>query len=240
MLNLTYRMLKLFAEGTLPATLVQELAAAAVLDGWGADDEVAQSLAGMGAEGKHRSNILRDLLRISKRLGMEEATPEPYCIKVPGPNGMERTVSVILPHEQLELVLRRDGLERYRATESSWNSPFGVGKLLKEWGDRVGVNSRDAVALGVHADGVSYTTSNRTGQGRSVAVGSWNIISAPLDKDRGKRYLYFAIGKASMCNCGCEGAIQGEDVCGTDIPVGKHLSLAAVFVRKPRPTGQGC
>ena len=208
MLNLTFRMLKLFAEGTLPATLVQEFAAAAVLDGWGSDDEVAQSLAKMGAAGRHKSNILRDLLRISKRLGMEEATPEPYYLTVPGPDGTEKTVSVILPHEQLELVLRRDGAERYRATESSWNSPIGVGNLLKEWGVRVGTDSRTAVALGIHADGVSYTTSNRTGQGRSVAVGSWNVISAASDRDRGKRYLYFAIGKSSMCNCGCEGAIQ--------------------------------
>ena len=97
MLNLTFRMLKLFAEGTLPATLVQELASAAVQDGWGSDDEVAQSLAKMGAAGRHKSNILRDLLRISKRLGMEEATPEPYYLTVPGPDGTEKTVSVILP-----------------------------------------------------------------------------------------------------------------------------------------------
>ncbi len=94
MLNLTFQLLKLFAEGTLPATLVQALAGAALADGWGQNDEIAKQLAGMGSNGRYTGNVLRDLLRIAKRVGFMDTTPEPYMVKVRGPRNSERTISV--------------------------------------------------------------------------------------------------------------------------------------------------
>ncbi len=45
MLNLSVQLLKHFAEGTLPATLVQVFASAALADGWGEADDIANQLA---------------------------------------------------------------------------------------------------------------------------------------------------------------------------------------------------
>ena len=56
MLKLSFHLLKLFAQGTLTAVDVQRLAHAAVQDGWGTDDPVAQKLASLGASGKYPSH----------------------------------------------------------------------------------------------------------------------------------------------------------------------------------------
>ncbi len=105
MLQLSLQLLKLFAEGVLPATSVQILAGAALADGWGVGDGVAEKLARLGASGKHPNNVLRDLVRLSKCLGIAEVMPEPYVVQVPGKAGTFRPVSVILPHEQVHMTV---------------------------------------------------------------------------------------------------------------------------------------
>ena len=85
MLSLSFQLLKLFAEGALPATSVQILAAAAQADGWGSEDELAGKLARLGSGGKYVGNVLRDLVRLSRNLGIAEVMPEPYVVQVPGP-----------------------------------------------------------------------------------------------------------------------------------------------------------
>ena len=212
--KLTFQLLRLFAEGVLPATLVQILALASRQDfaAGNGDDPLLEQLASLGSEGRHTSSILRDLLRLSKRVGMMDTTPEPYFVQVKGPKNSQRSINVVLPHEQVQLVAEKDGADVYRVSDTKWNSDIGVGRLLREWGQRVGLEpelTRETLVLGLHADGVSYTTSQRVGYNRSVNVASWNVISAHLPKHRGRRHLYFAISKASVCDCGCEGESIG-------------------------------
>ena len=45
---LAIELLRLFAKGAIPATVVQQLAAAAWADGWGRDDELAEALKSAG------------------------------------------------------------------------------------------------------------------------------------------------------------------------------------------------
>ena len=98
MLALTFQLLKLFSEGGLSATTLQILCTAALEDGWGVNDPVAQKLARLGNDGRQASHCLRDLMRLLTREGLLGSTPEPYLVKVPGPKGSQRTVSVNLPH----------------------------------------------------------------------------------------------------------------------------------------------
>jgi len=71
MLSLSFQLLKLYAEGVLPATAVQTLAGAAFADGWGHDDPVATKLSQLGSSGRYPANCLRDLvLRAPKQIPM--------------------------------------------------------------------------------------------------------------------------------------------------------------------------
>ena len=107
MQNLTFQLLKLFAEGVLPATAVQILAGAAFADGWGSEDALAEKLANLGGGGRHPGNVLRDLVRLSARCGVQEVMPEPYAVEVPGPKGTKRFVHVFLPHEQAHMTVQK-------------------------------------------------------------------------------------------------------------------------------------
>ena len=207
MLNLSFELLKLFAEGVLPATVVQRLAAAAFADGWGAGDEVARRMQQAGAQGKHPANCLRDLLRLSAGLDLVQDTPEPYFIEVPGVRGSTRQVAVCLPHEQYPMLVQRHGIEAWRLSAAAYAAPEGLGPLLQGWGDKpdISLDTRDVGVLGLHADGVSYTSSSRAGSSKSVLVASWNVVSAPLQSNRGRRCLFFCLSKSLCCNCGCEG-----------------------------------
>ena len=208
MLNFTHQLLKLFSEGCLPATTVQILAAAAWQDGWGTGDRVAERLMKIGSEGKYPGNALRDLLRISDSLGIGDATPHPYMVAVKAANGETRTIGVFLPHEQLAMQVQAHGIDAFRLGAAEWQADTGLGNLLRTWGDSpdVQVDSRDVLAVGMHADGVSYTTTQRAGSTRSVLASAWNIISAPSPAHRGRRHLFFALSKSLCCNCGCEGS----------------------------------
>ena len=207
MLELVFELLKLCSEGSLPATTVQRVAAAAYADGWGQGDDVASRLAKAGFSGKYLANCQRDILRLSKSVGLDEDTPEPYFIDVPSSGGGTRQVGVFLPHEQYQLLVGRYGLDACRLSDSDWNSDEAMGPLLRRWGDHpdVQLDCRDIGMLGIHADGVSYSSSSRVGSSRSVLVASWNLISAPADSLRGRRCMFFVLSKALCCNCGCEG-----------------------------------
>ena len=207
MLNLTFQLLKLFAEGSLPATTVQIIAASAFEDGWGDGDPIARRLAGIGASGKFPGNALRDLMRLTKRLGIGDATPDQYYVNVKSARGGERQVGLFLPHEQLSILVEKHGIDAFRMSADGWSSGSGLGRLLQSWGDdpSIQVETRDVCAIGFHADGVSYTTTQRAGNSKSVLVAAWNVISAPQDAHRGRRAMFFALSKALCCQCGCEG-----------------------------------
>jgi hypothetical protein len=77
--------------------------------------------------------------------------------------------------------------------------------MLRSWGDEVEVDARDVLAVGLHADGVSYSASQRAGSTKSVLAAAWNVISAESPAKRGRRHLFFSLSKALVCDCGCEG-----------------------------------
>ena len=207
MLKLTHKLLQVFAEGSLPATAVQISAAAAWADGWGRADAIGTRLKSIGAEGKCPVNSLRDLLRLPEKLDIGDATPDPYIISVKSAGGGQRNVGVFLPHEQLNISVLTHGIDAYRVSSESWVSDSSVGALLRDWGDSPGIqiDSRDVLALGIHADGVSYSTTQRAGSTRSVLAAAWNIISAEMPAHRAHRHLFFALAKQLCCDCGCEG-----------------------------------
>jgi hypothetical protein len=205
MLDLVLLLLKGFAEGLLPATMVQKIAEAATRDGWALDDPVAQRLGKIGSSGKYQGNCLRDLKRIVTAIGLNEVTPEPYYMKVRGKGGSEIKIPVILPHETLALAVQKHGLDAYRMNDTAWATTTGLSATLRGWAETQEMPGRDVIAVGVHADGVSYSGTQRVGHQKSVLVASFNAISAPLPKDRGRRHLYFAVSKARVCDCGCEG-----------------------------------
>jgi hypothetical protein len=232
MLNLTLQMLKLFAEGGLPATTVQKLAHAAWQDGWGHGDDLAVKLKGVGSSGTQPGNALRDLLRVTKHLGI--GTPEPYLVKVKAAGGEDREVAVFLPHEQVPLAIGRAGLDAYRLSAEAWDSGSGLAELMRAWGDspEVAMDTRDVLAIGLHADGVCYTANQRPGATKSVLAAAWNIISAESPANRGRRHLFFALAKSLVCDCGCEGQCN----------VNALLSVAfeeSEVVQPTRHVGQG-
>ena len=208
MLKLSFHLLKLFAQGTLTAVDVQKLALAAVQDGWGNDDPVAQRLASLGTSGKYPSHVLRDLVRFIPHLGIAAAMPEPYYVTVPGKGGIPRQLGVFLPHEQAHLVISRNGLQRYLLTPEEFQQGDGLSKVLLQWAAGQNITpeaAKDVAVIGLHADGVSYNATHGVGQSKSAAVSAWNFCSAPADADRGSRHLFFAVSKALLCDCGCEG-----------------------------------
>ena len=183
MLQLVFELLKLFAEGGLPATSVQRIAAAAYADGLGQG----------GGRGKHRSNCLRDVLRVSKTLGVGNVTPEPYHVTVPSANGGSRQVAVCLPHEQYQMLVHTHGLGAWRLSPEAFAASEGLGPLLQAWGSKpeVSLETRDVAVLGLHADGVSYSASARAGHAEGVLAASWNVVSAPEQAHRGRRVVFF-------------------------------------------------
>jgi hypothetical protein len=147
------------------------------------------------------------LLIISQELGIAENTPSPYLVSVKTTGGAYREVGVFLPHEQLHLTVRHHGIDAFRLSAAAWDSEHGLANLLRAWGDspEIQLEARDALAIGFHADGVSFGANQRPGSTKSVLAAAWNVISAESPANRGRRHLYFALAKALSCDCGCEG-----------------------------------
>jgi hypothetical protein len=59
--------------------------------------------------------------------------------------------------------------------------------------------------VGIHADGVQYTTSMRAGGAKSIIVCSINCLSGASDKLTHQRHPLFVLQKAKLCKCGCQG-----------------------------------
>lgn len=214
MLNLTYQLLRLFSEGILPATTLQILSAAAKADGWGEGDDLSERLANLGNKGLRPQNILRDLTRLIEREGLLDSSPEPYRVVVPGPGSrppdhiVPRTVSVVLPHEWLHKMVTKDGLEPYTCDDQLYAADVGVGRVLRDWGDRVQRDPRRVVPVGIHSDGVSYSASVRVGQSKSAIVGAWNCIGATAASVRGKRQLFSPLVRTHCVIAAAKASIQ--------------------------------
>lgn len=206
--SLAVLLLECFAKGELPGTRVAEIAAAAWKDGWCHNDPLAKDLANAG---QSKANALRDVIRAARRAGFLSKSSQPYVFTVPGPDGVQMTQEIFLPHE-----IYFDQVQKTKGAKPTWTlSPdviamnTGLGQTLRDWAADPDVNYHGDLGevgiLGLHCDGASYTTTNRAGGSKSVVVGSVNIVSAPDPHLRGRRHLVFVVSKRKLCDCGCSG-----------------------------------
>lgn len=84
-----------------------------------------------------------------------------------------------------------------------------IGRLLQQWARHDEVNFQGAlsnvIVMGLHADGVAYTSTVRAGGQRSIIVGSWNAVSGQSAEERQQRHVLFTVQKDRLCSCGCQG-----------------------------------
>ncbi len=116
-------------------------------------------------------------------------------------------MSLFLPHEQAELLVERHGLDPWVLSDRAWALDTGLATVMREWGSQplVDTDPRLVCPIGMHADGVSYSSTSRVGSSKSVLVASWNMIGSEIETNRARRFLFFGVPKASCCQCGCEG-----------------------------------
>ena len=98
-------------------------------------------------------------------------------------------------------------LDQLRLSRDEVDAEHGLGVLLRRWAqdpavDCDGVDLATVAILGCHADGVQYATSIRPGDGKSILVGSFHIVSAETTPLRSERRLACVLQKSRLCNCG--------------------------------------
>jgi hypothetical protein len=176
-------------------------------DGWGQACPLAQRLKGAGADGVHTSNCARDILKAAENLGLVCSHARPYLVDIPGPGN--RRIPMYLPHEIYAGLRSQHPNAELCLPEATLNQDRGLGAVLKEWAAHRDVSFEGDLTsvgmLGIHADGVQYTSSLRAGGGRSIIVASMNVVSAPSVQVRNLRLPLFVVRKSLLCNCGCQG-----------------------------------
>ena len=195
-------LLRLYARGDLPATSVQKLAAAAWADGWGRGDELAESLKSAGQDGTHKGNITRDVVDAARAAGLMSSSAVPYMVELPRGAGQ---LAVFLPHEVLFHEAAKLG-DQVLLAPDALTSPLG--QLLREWAAHPDVQAGDWSQVGVvglHCDGVQYTSTIRAGGGRSILVCSFNILTGRTPAAKHRRHTIFTLRKSRLCACGCQG-----------------------------------
>jgi hypothetical protein len=202
---LSRELLKLFAQGHLTGTQVQSLARAAWTDGWGHMNPLAKQLAKPGVDLTKAGNIARDVINAAKEHGICCSRAEPYVVELPDNKG---SLNIFLPHEVYPN-MTEDNLDAWCLSQATLDAGKELGLLLGKWAAHTDVGFTGDLTkvgvLGMHCDGVAYTTSLRAGVARTILVASWNIISAESDLRRNKRQPLFVIRKERLCKCGCGG-----------------------------------
>ena len=94
--KLALHLLRLFAKGELSGAQVQGLAHAAMDDGWGHGNELAEKLAKAGTDGTWSGHVVRDIMIAVRKAGLMASTAQPYKMKLANGSG---EVSLFLPHE---------------------------------------------------------------------------------------------------------------------------------------------
>jgi hypothetical protein len=197
--------MRLFAKGFLTGTQVQSIASAAWQDGWGRMSPLARKLAKPGVEHLDHGHIARDVVRLAREFGMMSTTAMPYTVALPDGKG---SVWVMLPHEVYP-GMAIDGLEPWCLNAADLASgPLGA--LLRTWAAHpdVGIHSDllgEVAMLGIHCDGVSYSSSTRAGNSKKILVASWNVISARSSAAQNRRQPLFVLHGDRLCGCGCGG-----------------------------------
>ena len=118
-------------------------------------------------------------------------------------------LSCFLPHEVFYNLVATHGLHACAIGPDRVDDP-GIPGLMKDWCDHPSVTMRhdpaDVTAFGLHADGVSYTSSSRAGEAKKVIyAGSFNLISSRDVQHRALRHLCWVVSKSKLCDCGCGG-----------------------------------
>jgi len=158
---LANRLLLLWAEGTLSAVMVQNLAHMAVLDG--ARHEELGALASAGEWGTHSGNCHRDIsARFCKDISLPQACiVETEAVDPKNKQLVQATAGVFLPHEQLHALQDHHQFEAMFCTkdlEAFWNAIEQTGdpKLtnhpmlqIPQWKSR-------CIPIYIHGDGVEY------------------------------------------------------------------------------------
>jgi hypothetical protein len=125
---------------------------------------------------------------------------------LPMPGG---DLEMFLPHETFQIFVEQEGSENVCLSADELGADFGLGPLLRDWSSAADVGYLGDLAkvavLGIHCDGVSYTTTLRAGGGKGVLAASLNVVSARDERVRHKRLPIFVISKGRLCKCGCGG-----------------------------------
>jgi hypothetical protein len=202
--NLSRLLLKLFAQGDLAGTQVHDLAVAAWLDGWGRNDPLAVNLVKAGQSGRKRQQIANDIIKAAETANLVCSKAHPYQVNLAsGGHAL-----VFLPHEFYTSMVEECGLPALCLDPSTLEATDGIPRLLRQWANHEDVMFEGDLAqvgvLGIHCDGVQYTTTIRAGASKSVLAASMNVISAH-DHIRHRRQPLFVLRKVRLCSCGCQG-----------------------------------
>ena len=203
--NLRRALLKLFSKRELAATQLLDLASAAYLDGWGHDHRLARKLVAAGRSGRRRNEINEDVIRAAESEGLTSSRSRPYMFPIA--TGGE--VLMFLPHEWYPSLVEANPSQWCLAPDVIQGGRQGMAKLLQNWAKHEDVQFDGDLStvgmFGFHADGVQYTSSIRAGGGRSILVGSINVISAATRELKHMRQPLFVLRKTRLCQCGCQG-----------------------------------
>ncbi|CAK0801857.1 unnamed protein product [Prorocentrum cordatum] len=125
----------------------------------------ADALRSAGTDGRWQSNIQRDILAAAERFGIVDSLPKEYYADTRGPDNTVVKHAFFLPHETVHHY--RTSFQEAALTEEQIGST-PVGRLIQSWCAHpdVGVAPHLATSvspLGLHGDGVQYTTTMRAG-----------------------------------------------------------------------------
>ena len=155
-----------------------------------------ERLAKVGTSRTQPSHFVRDIVNVANDFGILSSGAKPYKVDLAGGH----TVWIYLPHEILFHMAMKVG--------RNWALGPGRPQLdrqLHEWATHPDVRFQGDVSTvgiaGIHGDGVTYTSSNRAGGQRSVAVVSMNIISSTDLAVRNQRHILFVVSKSKFCDC---------------------------------------
>jgi hypothetical protein len=203
--NLSRLLLKLFSKGELSGAQVWDLASAAYADGWGQGDSLARRLVSTGSAGRKRSHIARDIIKVAEAEGLVSSKAQPYEFNI----ATGGTCSIFLPHEFYQAITEGGDVSQWCLSPEIVAGQQGLAALLREWADDMSVQFAGDLSsvgvLGLHCDGVQYTSTMRAGGAKSILVGSLNVISAASAELRYKRQPLFVLRKKRLCQCGCQG-----------------------------------
>ena len=196
--HLSKQLLRLFASGELEGTKVQAIANAAEKDGWTPGDGLGPRLAAAGNRGNCSGNVARDIVRAAKGAKLTTSVTQPYYFTFEA-----ETFSIFLPHEILHDMVKTFG------DADLFEHDTYLATLVREWAVHPDVNCEGGVGrvavLGLHCDGVSYSSSIRAGVQKGIMVASMNVISSSNENVLRRRQPLFVLPKARLCKCGCQG-----------------------------------